>query len=70
VLSSTVNENTLNEQEIKSVIIAIDNLKILDPAVGSGAYPMGILQRLVFILDKIDSKNECFKQQQLNSAAP
>jgi hypothetical protein len=36
------------------VIIAIDNLKILDPAVGSGAYPMGILQRLVFILDKID----------------
>jgi hypothetical protein len=34
---------------LKSVIIAIDNLKILDPAVGSGAYPMGILQRLVFI---------------------
>jgi hypothetical protein len=60
-------ENTLNEQEIKSVIIAIDNLKILDPAVGSGAYPMGILQRLVFILDKIDSKNECFKQQQQQS---
>jgi hypothetical protein len=47
------------------VIIAIDNLKILDPAVGSGAYPMGILQRLVFILDKIDFENEHFKQQQL-----
>jgi hypothetical protein len=29
---------------------------------------MGILQRLVFILDKIDSKNECFKQQQLAKA--
>jgi hypothetical protein len=25
-------ENPLNEQEIKSEIIAIDNLKILDPA--------------------------------------
>ncbi|SHN92489.1 Eco57I restriction-modification methylase domain-containing protein [bacterium endosymbiont of Bathymodiolus sp. 5 South] len=61
-------ENPFNKQEIKSVIIAIDNLKILDPAVGSGAYPMGILQRLVFILDKIDFENEHFKQQQLTKA--
>ncbi len=58
-------ENTFNEQQIKSVINAIDTLKILDPAVGSGAYPMGILQRLVFILDKIDPENEYFKQQEL-----
>ncbi len=58
-------ENTLNEKQIKTVINAIDQLKILDPAVGSGAYPMGILQRLVFILDKIDPDNAHFKQQQL-----
>jgi hypothetical protein len=59
-------ENTFNEQQIKSVINAIDTLKILDPAVGSGAYPMGVLQRLVLVLDKIDHENKYFKQQQLD----
>ena len=47
-------ESRLDDERIKTIIHAIDNLKILDPAVGSGAYPMGILQRLVFILEKID----------------
>ncbi|MBA5248947.1 MAG: hypothetical protein FE834_05360 [Gammaproteobacteria bacterium] len=58
-------ENTLKELQTKKVIEAIDSLKILDPAVGSGAYPMGVLQKLVFILEKIDSENTVFKQQQL-----
>ncbi|SMN01105.1 putative type IIS restriction/modification enzyme [uncultured Candidatus Thioglobus sp.] len=58
----------LKEAQIKTVIETIDSLKILDPAVGSGAYPMGILQRLVFILDKIDHENTHFKQQQLDKA--
>ena len=57
---------TLGDDQIKTVIQAIDSLKILDPAVGSGAYPMGILQRLVFILEKIDPQNSHFKQQQLD----
>ncbi len=61
-------KNTLKPTQIKEVIKAINNLKILDPAVGSGAYPMGILQRLVFILDKIDPENIYFKQQQLDKA--
>jgi type II restriction/modification system DNA methylase subunit YeeA len=60
-------ENNLNKEQIKEVITAIDNLKILDPAVGSGAYPMGILQRLVFVLEKIDPEAEHFKQQQLKN---
>lgn len=55
----------ITKAQIKKVIIAIDSLKILDPAVGSGAYPMGILQRLVFVLEKIDPDNEIFKQQEL-----
>ncbi|WP_460192669.1 Eco57I restriction-modification methylase domain-containing protein [Thermosynechococcus sp. FA-CM-4201] len=46
------------------IISAIDNLKVLDPAVGSGAFPMGILQKLVFILGKLDPNNERWKQQQ------
>lgn len=59
-------ENALTDEQILLVVKAIDDLKILDPAVGSGAYPMGILQRLVFILDKIDPENKVFKQQQLD----
>ena len=61
-------ENLPNKKQIKTIISAIDGLKILDPAVGSGAYPMGVLQRLVFILEKIDPENKHFKQQQLDKA--
>ena len=61
-------ENTLDDERIKTIIHAIDNLKILDPAVGSGAYPMGILQRLVSILEKVDPGNIHFKEQQIDKA--
>ncbi len=61
----TEKQHSLNNAEIKTLISTINALKILDPAVGSGAYPMGILQRLVFILDKIDPENQHFKQQEL-----
>ncbi|MGQ2141585.1 Eco57I restriction-modification methylase domain-containing protein, partial [Ornithobacterium rhinotracheale] len=33
-------------------------VKILDPACGSGAFPMGILNRMVEILEKLDARNE------------
>jgi hypothetical protein len=36
------------------IINSLDNCKILDPACGSGAFPMGILQKMVHILQKID----------------
>ena len=34
------------------------SVKILDPACGSGAFPMGILNRMVEILEKLDAKNK------------
>ncbi len=33
-------------------------IKILDPACGSGAFPMGILNKMVKVLEKLDCKNE------------
>ena len=48
------------------MIKAIDSLKILDPAVGSGAFPLGVLHRLVFILGKLDPRNEQWKQRQID----
>ena len=33
--------------EVAALITAIDEVKILDPACGSGAFPMGVLHKLV-----------------------
>src|SRR3990172_924933 len=52
--------------EVKVRIEAIDNLKVLDPACGSGAYPMGMLHKLVFILGKLDPRNEQWEKRQIN----
>ncbi len=52
-------------QETEALIAAIDGLKALDPAVGSGAFPMGVLHKLVFILGKLDPRNERWEQRQI-----
>ena len=54
-----------DEVETEVLIRAIDTLKILDPAVGSGAFPMGVLHRLVFILGKLDLGNDQWRQRQI-----
>ncbi len=53
------------DTEIEQLINAIDTLKILDPACGSGAFPMGILHKLVFILGKLDPRNDQWRQRQI-----
>jgi hypothetical protein len=50
---------------VATLIAAIDALKILDPACGSGAFPMGVLHKLVYILGKLDPANDRWKQTQL-----
>ena len=42
--------------------------KVLDPACGSGAFPMGMLQQMVHILNRIDPDNEMWKEMMLNVA--
>ncbi len=58
--------NPFNEEETNILIHAINTLKVIDPAVGSGAFPMGILQKLVLVLSKLDPHNEKWKQQQID----
>ena len=57
------------EEEEKNLIFAIDSIKVLDPACGSGAFPMGILNKLVFILNKLDPHNEHWKERQIAKAS-
>ncbi|WP_054532991.1 Eco57I restriction-modification methylase domain-containing protein [Herpetosiphon geysericola] len=65
-LLSDEQANTAFEQtpEAARLIGAIDRLAILDPACGSGAFPMGVLSRLVNLLGKLDPRNEKWKQRQ------
>jgi adenine-specific DNA-methyltransferase len=50
------------------LIAALDGCKILDPACGSGAFPMGVLQKMVFVLRKLDPHNERWRSQQREKA--
>jgi hypothetical protein len=50
-------EVEITELQRESLIQAAFDCKILDPACGSGAFPMGILQQMVHILKKLDHDN-------------
>ena len=58
----------LSAAQRKELIAAIGKAKILDPACGSGAYPMGALHRLVDLLQKLDPNNEGWKRDRLAEA--
>ena len=62
---SSLNPFAQDDATQKAIIKALDSCKILDPACGSGAYPMGILQKMVHILHKIDPNNTEWKNRQL-----
>lgn len=52
----------LSAAQKKEILHALYKCKILDPACGSGAFPMGILQQMVHILTKLDPTNEVWKE--------
>lgn len=55
-----------DKTESEQILEALDNLKILDPACGSGAFPMGVLQKIVMALQKLDKKAEWWKARQIS----
>lgn len=64
----TEKEHAFAEQEIDALLAAIHDCKILDPACGSGAFPMGVLHKLVTIIHKLDPDNRRWKRRQLDAA--
>jgi hypothetical protein len=69
LLSYTEEPHTFNKKESEHLITAIDTCKILDPACGSGAFPMGVLHKLVHVLHKLDPQNKQWKERQIEKAA-
>ena len=47
-----------NKELCRTLSTQLKEVKILDPACGSGAYPMGILNRMVELLMKFDTEKE------------
>lgn len=65
----TERAHPFNEKEVATLLDAIHTCKILDPACGSGAFPMGMLHKLVYIIHKLDTDNARWKQLQIDAAA-
>ncbi|MFA7135018.1 MAG: TaqI-like C-terminal specificity domain-containing protein [Bacteroidales bacterium] len=61
-------EHELSTSQIEELINSIYECKILDPACGSGAFPMGVLQKLVHVLQKVDPENYYWKKVQNENA--
>ena len=53
-----------DDHETDEIVRAISELKILDPAVGSGAFPMGVLHKLTLALRRLDPDNSRWQQLQ------
>ena len=61
LISYDTEPQTFSEEETNLLIQAIKDLRVLDPACGSGAFPMGILHKLVHVLGKLDPENYLWK---------
>ncbi|MDY0388006.1 MAG: TaqI-like C-terminal specificity domain-containing protein [Methanolobus sp.] len=61
---------TLEEDEKEKVINALEKIKILDPACGSGAFPIGALQKMVFILQQVDPEGHLWFKKQIQYTSP
>ncbi|MCX8159281.1 MAG: N-6 DNA methylase, partial [Candidatus Pacearchaeota archaeon] len=66
LLDYSSEENPFDNKTTLKLINAIENIKIIDPACGSGAFPMGILHKLVLALHKLDPENKIWKQKILD----
>ena len=60
---------SIAKNKIAPLVGAIADIKVLDPACGSGAFPMGVLNKLAWALSKLDSKNKEWKKLQKKRAA-
>ena len=68
LVSYTDESLNLTKQQKESIISALYDCKVLDPACGSGAFPMGILQQMVHILSELDPTNEKWEDIVLDKA--
>jgi adenine-specific DNA-methyltransferase len=67
VISTTKHDDLeypLDSNEKSKITNAISNLQVLDPACGSGAYPMGMLQKLLWVITQVDPDGDEYLESQ------
>ena len=60
-------ENKFEPTETKNILEALSDVKILDPACGSGAFPMGALHKIINSLQKLDPDATWWKEKQIEN---
>ena len=68
LISYVDGEISLTAAQKLQVMESIYHCKVLDPACGSGAFPVGMLQQMVHILSQLDPTNEQWKKMMLDEA--
>jgi len=68
LLDFTTEEISLTAEQKAQILHSLFTCKILDPACGSGAFPMGMLQQMVHILRQVDPDNTQWREVLLNMA--
>ena len=68
LLNYAADEVELSEEQRKGIMNAIYNCRVLDPACGSGAFPMGVLQQMVHVLKRIDPTNKMWESMMVDLA--
>lgn len=64
LLAYTPEKPSFNDEESRQLVKGVNELDILDPACGSGAFPMGVLQKLVHVLGRVDPDNKLWIKEQ------
>ena len=54
------------QDDREKILDALDQLKVLDPACGSGAFPIGVMQKIVMALQKLDPDATWWKERQIS----
>jgi hypothetical protein len=57
-------EHPLDTSERTKIVNAISELQVLDPACGSGAFPMGMLQKLLWVITQVDPDGDEYLESQ------
>lgn len=60
-------ENKFEPNKTKKILEALSDVKILDPACGSGAFPMGALHKIINALQKLDPDATWWKEKQIEN---
>jgi methylase of polypeptide subunit release factors len=53
--------DVVSPKDSERILKALDNLKVLDPAVGSGAFPMGMLHQLLNVYERLNPEIKAYE---------